>query len=75
MLGNGLDHGVGLGVGCDGRTLWLAVGSLDERRGRAAAANRARIKYINSKIIEPRVDEYCSSNLYGYEGRVVKIGV
>ena len=45
MLGNGLDHGVGLGVGCDGRTSWSVVGSLDERRGRATAANRALIKY------------------------------
>jgi hypothetical protein len=47
MLGNGLDHEVGLGVGCDGRTLWLVVGSLNERRGRAAAANRALINYTN----------------------------
>ena len=45
MLGKGSDHGVGLGVGCDGRTLWLVVGSLSERQGRAAAANRASIKY------------------------------
>ena len=50
MLGNGLDHEVELGVGCDGRTLWLAVGSLDERRGRVAAANRALIKYSSTQI-------------------------
>ena len=42
MIGNDLDHGVELGVGCDGRTLWLAVGSLDERRGRRAAALMVR---------------------------------
>ena len=50
MLGNESDHGMGLGVGCDGRTSWLVVGSLNERRGRAAAAyaryaNRVSIKY------------------------------
>ena len=33
-LGNGSDRGVGLGVGCDGQTLWLVVGSLSERRER-----------------------------------------
>ena len=60
MLGNGLDHGVRLGVGCDGRTLWLVVRSLNERRGRAAAANRALKKYtiLNHELI---------SNLYGYD--------
>jgi hypothetical protein len=47
ILGNGLDHEVGLGVGYDGRTLWLVVGSLNERRGRVAAANRALIKFTN----------------------------
>jgi hypothetical protein len=41
MLGNGSDHVTGLGVGCGGRKLWLMVGPLSERRGRAAAAIRA----------------------------------
>ena len=29
------DHGLGLGVGCGDRTLWLAGGLLSQRRGRA----------------------------------------